>query len=247
MTASDSGVTEAELRCIPLGIGIEPVTASVLGAPITDGWEIRMPEDLRTPFRDSVFFDPYKRIAFVGEYLWWRVRGSPKPKVPNLVKQGALAQFAQDYGLHILVETGTNLGNMINVQKSRFREIYSIEREDYLAARARRKFADWPNIHLYQGDSGDVLPTVIATIHEPCLFWLDAHWGGISAPIRKELDAIYRHAVPNHVVLIDDARYFVGHGDYPSVAELRERAAQEYPGSLVEVKDDIIRIYKPRE
>ena len=46
-------------------------------------------------------------------------------------------------------------------------------------------------------------------------------------------------------MLIDDARYFDGRGDYFSIDELREHAAREYPGSVVEVKDDIIRIYKP--
>jgi hypothetical protein len=45
-------------------------------------------------------------------------------------------------------------------------------------------------------------------------------------------------------LLIDDARYFDGHGDYPSIEELREQAAREYPGSVVESKDDIVRIYK---
>jgi hypothetical protein len=31
-----------------------------------------------------------------------------------------------------------------------------------------------------------------------------------------------------------------------TVQDLREHAAREYPGSVVEVKDDIIRIYKPK-
>lgn len=58
-----------------------------------------------------------------------------------------------------MVETDTNLGNMINVQKRRFREIYSIEQDDWLAAQAKRKFAQFPHIHLYQGDSEKILPT----------------------------------------------------------------------------------------
>jgi len=148
--------------------------------------------------------------------------------------------------LRVMVETGTNLGNMINAQKDRFREIYSIELDQWLAARAKRKFANLPNIHLYQGDSGKVLPTIVPQIHEPALFWIDAHWGDIDAPVKKELECIYRHPVRDHVLLIDDARYFDGHGDYYSIEELREHAAREYPGSVVEVKDDIIRIYKPR-
>jgi hypothetical protein len=205
-----------------------------------------MTEDLRTPFRDSAFFDPYKRVAFIGEYTWWRLRGCPGPKVPHLVKQWTLTHFARKFKLQVLVEGGTNLGNMINVQENRFREIYSIERDDYLAARAKRKFAGHPHIHLFHGDSAEVLPRIVQAIKEPVLFWLDAHWGAESAPIRQELASIYRHPIREHVLLIDDARYFDGHGDYPSIAELREQANREYPGSVVEVKDDIVRIYRSK-
>lgn len=195
-------------------------------------------------FRDSIFFEPYKQIAFRGEYVWWRLRGSPQPKVPHVVKQRALTEFAERFGLHVMVETGTNLGNMVNAQKNRFREIYSIELDTWLAARAKRKFAAYPGIHLYQGDSGKILPTIIPEIKEPALFWLDAHWGDIDAPIKQEMECIYRHPVRNHVILIDDARYFDGHGDYFSIDELREHADREYPGNVLELKDDIIRIYK---
>src|SRR5580704_14999016 len=140
-----------------------------------------MAEDLRTPFRDSSLFDTYKRVAFVGEYAWWRLRGSPRPKVPHLVKQRTLTYFAREFKLNVLVEGGTNLGHMINVQKNRFRDIYSIERDDYLAGRAKVRFAAYSNVHLFHGDSAEVLPQVIQAITEPALFWLDAHWGAESA------------------------------------------------------------------
>lgn len=198
-------------------------------------------------FRNSVFYEPYKKISFRGEYVWWRLRGSPRPKVPHIVKRRAIAEFAERFGLAVMVETGTNLGHMVNAQKDRFREIYSIELDQWLAARAKKKFAAWPKIHLYQGDSGKFLPEILPLLKEPCLFWLDAHWGDISAPIKLELESIYRHPVREHVLLIDDARYFTGRGDYLSIEQLREHAAREYPGSVVEVADDIVRIYKPRK
>jgi hypothetical protein len=201
---------------------------------------------LRQAFRQSVLFFPYKRISSVGEYLWWRLRGSPGPKVPHLIKQRTLEGFARDHDLHILVETGTNFGQMIDVNEGRFREIYSIELDEWKAARARREFADRPHIHTFQGDSGAVLPTIISAIQEPCLFWLDAHDGDRSAAIKQELDCIYKHPVESHVLLIDDARWFDGRTDYPTMEELREKAGREYPGRVVEVKDDIIRIYKPK-
>ena len=197
-------------------------------------------------FRDSVFFGPYKWLAQRGEYIWWLLRGSPKPKVPHIIKQRTLAEFGERFKLRVMVETGTNLGNMIKAQRDRFDEIYSIELDQWLAARAKRKFGGDPKIHLYQGDSGKVLPTIVEKIKEPALFWIDAHWGAIDAPVKQELECIYRHPIRDHVLLIDDARYFDGHGDYYSIEELREHARREYPGSVVEVKDDIIRIYRPK-
>jgi hypothetical protein len=197
-------------------------------------------------FRDSFLFDPYKKIAIRGEYVWWRLRGSPGPKVPHLVKQRAIAQFAREYNLRVLVETGTNLGNMLSAQKGRFREIHSIELNEWLASRAKHKFRNQPNIHLHQGDSGKLLLRILEHLNEPCLFWLDAHWGDDSAAIKQELESIYRHRIRDHVLLIDDARWFDGRTDYLTIEELREHAAREYPGSAVEVKDDVIRIYKAK-
>jgi len=62
-----------------------------------------------------------------------------------------------------------------------------------------------------EGESGSELPKVLQNIGEPALFWLDAHATGNNTadagfdPLFKELDAIYRHGVKSHVILIDDA------------------------------------------
>jgi len=197
-------------------------------------------------FRGSSFYYLYKSAAAPGEYLWWRVRGSRSLRTPHLVKERAVAQFASDYGLRVLVETGTHFGQMLNAQKNRFSEIHSIEMDAWKVELARKRFAGRANIHIYEGDSGKVLPGVIAKITEPCLFWLDAHDGDRASPIRAELDCIYKHPVAGHVLLIDDAPCFDGRTDYPKVEELRSQAAVEYPRRVVEVIDGIIRIYKPK-
>lgn len=168
-------------------------------------------------------------------------------KAPHLTKQRAIERYAREYGLQVLIETGTNYGHMIYVNKDRFREIYSIELDPWRVESARRKFADRPSIHVLEGDSGAVLPKVILALKEPCLFWLDGHDFDISSPIKQELDAIYHQSPYDHVLLIDDARWFDGRTDYPTMEELREKVSREYPGRMVEVTDDIIRIYKPRK
>jgi hypothetical protein len=206
-----------------------------------------MSSNLRQAFRNSRLFHWYKKLSAPGEYAWWRMRGSPGVKAPHLTKQRAIERYAREYGLQVLIETGTNYGHMIYVNKDRFREIYSIELDPWRVESARRKFADRPSIHVLEGDSGVVLPKVILALKEPCLFWLDGHDFDISSPIKQELDAIYHQSPYDHVLLIDDARWFDGRTDYPTMEELREKVSREYPGRMVEVTDDIIRVYKPRK
>lgn len=206
-----------------------------------------MGSNLRESFKDNRLFHVYKGISAYGEYAWWRLRGSPRPKVPHLVKQRAIAEYAEKFDLHVLVETGMNYAHMIYVNQGRFREIYSIELDKSRVESARRKFAGRSDIHLLEGDSGVVLPRLLTSLNEPCLFWLDGHDFDITTPVKQELDAIYKHPIKDHVVLIDDARWFDGRTQYPTMEQLHEKAAREYPGHTVELKDDIIRIYPARQ
>ena len=59
----------------------------------------------------------------------------------------------------------------------------------------------------------------------------------------QELHAILDHDVDGHVLLVDDARYFTGQGDYPSLEALRALVAKRRPRWTLEVADDVIRIH----
>jgi hypothetical protein len=206
-----------------------------------------MASKLRYAFRETQLFHFYKSISAWGEYASWKLRNVPGAGAPHLVKQRTIAEFSSRFNLQTLVETGTNYAHMLYVNKNRFREIYSIELDEYRAQSARRKFASRLNIHVLQGDSANVLPKLLLTLKEPCLFWLDGHDFDISTPVKRELDAIYNHPIRGHVLLIDDARWFDGRTEYPTLDQLREKTAREYPDHTVEIKDDIIRIYVPRK
>lgn len=201
---------------------------------------------LRTAFRDSALFHWYKNIAAPLEFQFWRLRGSRGPKMPHLLKQRVIQEYARAYDLPVLVETGTNYAHMIYVQKDRFREIYSIELDAHKAGSARRKFSGNPTIHIVEGDSGVLLPKLLPTLKDRCLFWLDGHDFEMSTPVKLELDALFADAAQDHVILIDDANWFNGRGGYPTLEELRQRVAREYPDRQMDVKDNIIRIFKPR-
>ena len=104
-----------------------------------------------------------------------------------------------------------------------------------------------------QGDSGKVLPSVLARLTEPALFWLDAHYSGPGTarasrdtPIVDEISAILAHPVPGHVALIDDARGFGALRDYPTLAALEDFVRERAAGLVYEVSDDVIRIH-PRK
>jgi hypothetical protein len=205
-----------------------------------------VPSTLRTAFRDSALFHWYKNVAAPIEYGLWRLRGSPGPKMPHLLKQRVIQEYARAYDLPVLVETGTNYAHMIYVQKDHFREIYSIELDAHKAASAREKFAGNSNIHILEGDSGVVLPKLLPDLKERCLFWLDGHDFDTSTPVKLELDALFADPAQERVILIDDANWFEGRGGYPTLEELRQRVAREYPGREMEVKNNIIRICRPR-
>jgi hypothetical protein len=205
-----------------------------------------VPSTLRTAFRDSALFHWYKNVAAPIEYQLWRLRRTPGSKMPHLLKQRVIQEYARAYDLPVLVETGTNYAHMIYVQKDHFREIYSIELDPHKAKSARQKFAGNPGIHILEGDSGVVLPKLLPDLKGRCLFWLDGHDFDASTPVKLELEALFGDSAHEHVILIDDANWFAGRGGYPTLEELRRRVAREYPGRQMEVKNNIIRIHKPR-
>ena len=68
---------------------------------------------LRKAFRSTPLWDVFKKAAELPDYYYWRLRGSPMRHVPHLVKQRTLRDYARRYALRVMVETGTNLGQMI--------------------------------------------------------------------------------------------------------------------------------------
>src|SRR5207244_13628340 len=131
--------------------------------------------------------------------------------------------------------------------KGHFDQIYSVEYDPQLAQRAIAKFARDTHIKIFEGDSQKVIPELLKSISQPALVWLDAGyygWAGLQgdkARLTTELEAILDQPV-KHVILMDDARGLNGQNGAPTVTELKQRIESEFPGRLVEVKYDILRI-----
>src|ERR1700732_968848 len=141
---------------------------------------------------------------------------------PHRLKQRPVRDFAQRYGLRVLVETGTYYGEMVDAMKNRFAEIHSVEFDSALAQRAAKKFSRWPHLHIHEGDSQKGVPEPLKALKEPALFWLDAGyygWAGLQGDkqrLTSELEAILQDSRYQHVILMDDARGLNGQNGSPT-------------------------------
>ena len=198
----------------------------------------------------------WRRVSMhpvVRPFTEWRVHrkwvrdGRPVPP-PPIVKQRVVKAALQRHGLDTVIETGTYTGEMVAALVGHARRIVSIELDDALHAAAVRRFADAPQVELLHGDSGRLLPSVVARLDRPALFWLDGHYTGtgtartdVASPIVGEVETLLGHAIPGHVVLIDDAREFTGEDGYPTIEALRAMVVRRQPRAVFVVEDDIIR------
>jgi len=180
---------------------------------------------------------------------------------PHPSKYELIKRYALFFGLKHFLETGTHKGGAIEANKDVFESIKSIELTPALFIAARAKFVAERHVEIIEGDSGVVLPQLLATdqITHPTLFWLDGHWdndatqliGEEHTPIMKELRAIFRHPLANqHVILVDDARLFRGYEDcksnppcYPSLKKVIDLTRSFHPDWNFQVVDDVIRIH----
>lgn len=208
---------------------------------------------LKELIKQEIARNPYLHRHYVTLRDWlyliiWLMKGRPVPP-PHIVKQRRVLWAQKFFGLQTLVETGTFMGDMVNATLHAFDTIYSIELSDDFWHSAKNKFANYPNVHILQGDSATVLPLLVKDIRRPTLFWLDAHYSGdntakglIDTPIAAELNCIFEGSANEHVILIDDARCFVGKDDYPAIEELRSFVVKANPSYNFDIRDDIIEI-----
>ncbi len=149
----------------------------------------------------------------------------------------------------MLVETGTWFGDTVFMLRREFKGLHSIELDEELFRSAKEHLGHIRNIRLHHGDSAQVLPVVVAEIQEPVLYWLDGHFcagpsarGAQDSPISEELSFLLERTSGENVVLIDDARLFVGADGYPTLADLRALVARKRPRANFIVADDIVQI-----
>ena len=138
---------------------------------------------------------------------------------------------------------------MVDATKDTFNRIFSIELDEALYEHEKKKFSKFAHISIVQGDSGELLPVILADITQPCLFWLDGHCssgitakGELETPITQEPHYILAHFVEEHNLFADDARHLTVQKDYSNIEKLKNMIFKKHPDWSFEVKYDIIRV-----
>jgi hypothetical protein len=189
----------------------------------------------------------FKPLGHYPDYLWWVLRGKPV-RSPHLLKQMTVVDYGRRYSLRCLVETGTYYGEMVAALRKEFDLVYSIELDPKLAGYSRERFKNYPRVKILEGDSGALVPQVVAQLDHPAVFWLDAGYYGVDpmkgdlSRLLAELRAILSSPVRDHIVLMDDARMFVGTDRKFNASQLVAWIEREYPDRKVEIARDIFRV-----
>jgi hypothetical protein len=133
------------------------------------------------------------------------------------------------------VETGTYDGGGVKRAKEvGIREVHSIELDPVRFQMSSRAVVGLSGVHLYEGDTVDILPKILSTLKEKATIWLDAHpigemdtckIGKFRHPLMRELEIIKKYSLRrDHTILVDDRPEFpvFGTTDEAVIAAIRD-------------------------
>ena len=125
--------------------------------------------------------------------------------------------------MKMFVETGCEDGEGLTFAKS-----YGFLESDLYSCDIRLEAVEkvsamFPFAHVVNMDSLAFLTALLPVLRGPTMFWLDAHFCGEAAPGKNcpallELEAIARHPIKTHTIMIDD-RFTFGTAAFDGVQE----------------------------
>lgn len=149
------------------------------------------------------------------------------------------------------IETGTYMGETSIWASAYFKNVFTIEVNPELSSEAAMRAGGKTNIRFINGDSSVELGKTSEKLTGSCVYWLDGHWcGGVSkitaeCPLMGELHAIKEK--DDDVVLIDDARFFMGivpephqPDAWPRIDAVIHSLKIKYPKHEVVIEYDVI-------
>ena len=187
-----------------------------------------------------------ENIRSTFSYLKWIIHGKPIP-AHGRYKWKVLKRESRKYNTEIFIETGTAGGGTVLNLENNFKTLYTIELDQTLYHQGKARVGNRGKIICLQGDSGIVINEILNKLDTPATFWLDAHYSGIGTakgqldtPIINELRSIFTHKIKNHVIIIDDAREFNGHNDYPPIENIEKMVKLKAPEYEFRRDNDLI-------
>jgi hypothetical protein len=113
-----------------------------------------------------------------------------------------------------LIETGTYNGDTIFGLEPHFDKLHTIEFSQFYHNKTKNKYKG-NKINFILGDSSVIFETLLPTITDKCIFFLDAHWSsgdtGHSSkdcPLEEEITHINNLFQNDAIIIIDDFRLF---------------------------------------
>ena len=154
--------------------------------------------------------------------------------------------LARKHGIDTLVETGTQVGRTAVWAARHFKKVITIEVDEGYFGRTVEKHGHVQNIEFIYGDSGEVLLDVMPRLTTPAMFWLDAHWSRdllygrpeVICPVMTEIAAINTFPDPGHIIMIDDARLFLGENSWPYSMDV-VKELQKFGNRHVSIEEDV--------
>jgi hypothetical protein len=112
------------------------------------------------------------------------------------------------------IETGTYNGGTIFSVEPYFSKLYTIEFSEHLYNRTKNKYTG-DKIDFLLGDSSIVFETLLPTITDKSIFFLDGHWSNgdtgrsnKDCPLDEEITHINNLFTNDAIIIIDDVRLF---------------------------------------
>lgn len=173
------------------------------------------------------------------------------------IPKDIVLEFKEKGQIENFIETGTYKGGTCFWAASHFEQVYTIEIDPEISKETASRQDCPKNIKFFIGNSKDVLPELVKDIRGRSLFWLDGHWCNISdfgkdmeCPLINEIKSLSEFG--NAVILIDDARAFLGPlppphdgSQWPRIDEIFLLLKSQFPKNFVTIADDVIYCIPP--
>jgi hypothetical protein len=169
-----------------------------------------------------------------------------------------LSQLTDDYrNYKFFVETGTHHGETIFKMEPYFDKLVTIECSEYYYKNTKDRY-NGNKISFILGDSSIVFDSLLPTINDKCIFFLDGHYssgntgrGSKDCPLVEEITHIANFFKHDAIIIIDDYRLFglLGSEDWSEISKdkildvLGSRVSKVYHLDSTCAKDDILIIH----